>query len=259
MLEARNVTVRFGGLVAVKALDLDVPDRGVFALVGPNGAGKTTLINALSRVCPVTEGSVRLNGVDVLALAPHEAVRAGIARSFQRAELFPTLTVLENLLVGLHGTMKTGLSGALMTPAARAEERTGRARCERVLRDLDLWDIANSSPADLPYGHQKLLDVARALVSEPALLLLDEPFAGLTEAETPRLIACIAAAGEQRAVLMIEHHFELLESIATWMTVMDFGAKIAEGPPAAMRDDPEVIRCYLGTGRQRTTTEPAPC
>ncbi|HSC24530.1 MAG TPA: ABC transporter ATP-binding protein [Casimicrobiaceae bacterium] len=258
MLEARNVTVRFGGLVAVNALDLDVPDRGVFALVGPNGAGKTTLINALSRVCPVTQGTVRLNGVDVLALAPHEAVRAGIARSFQRAELFPTLTVLENLLVGLHGTMKTGLSGALMTPAARAEERAGRARCERVLRELDLWDIAHSSPADLPYGHQKLLDVARALVSEPALLLLDEPFAGLTEAETPRLIACIAAAGEGRAVLMIEHHFELLESIATWMTVMDFGCKIAEGPPAAMRDDPEVIRCYLGTGRQRTAA-PAPC
>ena len=250
--------VRFGGLVAVNGLDLDVPDRGVFALVGPNGAGKTTLINALSRVCPVAQGSIRLNEMDILALAPHQAVRAGISRSFQRAELVPTRTVLENLLVGLHSAMKTGLSGALMTPATRAEERAGRARCERVLRDLDLWDIAGASPADLPYGHQKLLDVARALVPEPALLLLDEPFAGLTEAEAPRLLACIAAAGKERAVLMIEHHFELLESIAQRMTVMDFGAKIAEGTPAAMRDDPEVIRCYLGTGRQKAAPV-APC
>src|SRR5690349_11701952 len=146
MLEALHVTVRFGGLVAVSDLDLVVPDRGVFALVGPNGAGKTTLINALSRVCPFAEGTIRLDGTDILGLLPHQAVRAGIARSFQRAELFPTLTVLENLLVGLHSTMKTGLTGALMTPATRAEERSGRARCERVLRDLDLWDIAHASP-----------------------------------------------------------------------------------------------------------------
>ena len=251
MLEARNVTVRFGGLVAVNALDLDIPDRGIFALVGPNGAGKTTLINALSRVCPIANGTIRLRDTDVLALAPHQVVSAGIARSFQRAELFPTLNVLENLLVGLHSAMKTGLSGALMTPATRAEEKAARARAERVLRDLDLWELRNASPTDLPYGHQKLLDVARALVSEPALLLLDEPFAGLTEGETPRLLACIEAAGKRCAVLMIEHHFELLEGIAERMTLMDFGRKIAEGAPTAMRDDPEVIRCYLGTGRQR--------
>ena len=257
MLEARHVTVRFGGLTAVHELDLDVPDRGIFALVGPNGAGKTTLINALSRVCRQVEGSIRLDGTDVLSLAPHEAVRAGIARSFQRAELFPTLTVLENLLVGLHSVMKTGLSGALMTPAVRAEEKAARSRAERVLRELDLWELRAAAPGDLPYGHQKLLDVARALVSEPKLLLLDEPFAGLTDAETPRLLDCITAAGERCAVLMIEHHFELLEGVAERMTVMDFGRKVAEGPPAAMRDDPEVVRCYLGTGRERAAAEAA--
>lgn len=257
MLEARHVTVRFGGLTAVHDLDLDVPDRGIFALVGPNGAGKTTLINALSRVCRQVEGSIRLDGVDVLSLAPHEAVRAGIARSFQRAELFPTLTVLENLLVGLHSAMKTGLSGALMTPAVRAEEKAARQRAERVLRELDLWELRGAAPGDLPYGHQKLLDVARALVSEPKLLLLDEPFAGLTDAETPRLLDCISAAGKRCAVLMIEHHFELLEGVAKRMTVIDFGRKVAEGPPAAMRDDPEVVRCYLGTGRERATAEAA--
>ena len=212
MLEAHHVTVRFGGLVAVSDLDLVVPDRGVFALVGPNGAGKTTLINALSRVCPVAEGTIRLDGTDILGLLPHQTVRAGIARSFQRAELFPTLTVLENLLVGLHAQMTTGLEGALMTPATRAEEKAARSRAERLLRELDLWELRNASPADLPYGHQKLLDVARALISEPKLLLLDEPFAGLTDAESPRLLACIAAARKRCAVLMIEHHFELLRA-----------------------------------------------
>ncbi len=258
MLEARQVTVRFGGLVAVNELDLVVPDTGIFALVGPNGAGKTTLINALSRLCPVTQGSVRLDDVDVLALLPHQAVRAGIARSFQRAELFPTLTVLENLLVGLHAAITTGLAGALMTRSARTQEKAARARAERLLRDLDLWELRHFSPADLPYGHQKLLDVARALISEPKLLLLDEPFAGLTDAETPLLLACIAGASERCAVLMIEHHFELLEGVAERMTVMNFGRKIAEGSPAEVRADPEVVRCYLGTGRHNAA-EPARC
>jgi len=258
MLEARGVTVRFGGLVAVNQLDLDVPDRGVFALVGPNGAGKTTLINALSRVCPVASGNVRLDGVDVLGLRPHEVIRAGIARSFQRAELFSTLTVLENLLVGLHSEMTTGLGGALMTRSTRAQEKDARTNAERLLRELGLWDHRDVRPNDLPYGHQKLLDVARALISDPKLLLLDEPFAGLTEAETPRLLACIADAGKRCSVLMIEHHFELLEGIALRMTVMNFGSKIAEGPPSSVREDPDVVRCYLGTGRKKVA-ERAPC
>ncbi len=258
MLEARQVTVRFGGLVAVDRLDLDVPDTGIFALVGPNGAGKTTLINVLSRLCPVAGGSIRLDGMNLLTLRPHQVMRARIARSFQRAELFPTLTVLENLLVGLHVETTTGLEGALLTPSTRAEEASARERAEHLLRDVDLWHLRDASPADLPYGHQKLLDVARALVSRPKLLLLDEPFAGLAEAEVPRLLACIEAAGKTCAVLMIEHHIELLAAIAERMTVMNFGRKIAEGPPSEVRCDPEVVRCYLGTGRRRTA-EAATC
>lgn len=258
MLEARGVTVRFGGLVAVESLDLDIPDTGIVALVGPNGAGKTTLINALSRLCPVARGSIRLDGVDVLQIQPHRVVRAGIARSFQRAELFPTLTVLENLLVGLHSEMKTGLEGSFLTPSTRKEEKAARMRGEKLLRELQLWDLRDFSPVELPYGHQKLLDVARALISGPKLLLLDEPFAGLTEAETPRLLACIAEAGKRCAVLMIEHNFELLAGVAERMTVMNFGAKIAEGAPEKVRCDPEVIRCYLGTGRQKAD-KAAPC
>lgn len=250
MLAVRDVTVRFGGLTAVSGFDIDVPDVGIFALVGPNGAGKTTLINALSRVAPVTSGRIDLNGCDVLRLPSHQVVRHGITRSFQKAEMFGSLTVLENILVGLHAQMSTGLEGALFMPATQRQETHGRARAEALLRELDLWDVRNMSPADLPYGHQKLLDVARALISEPKVLLLDEPFAGLTEAETPRLLSYITAAGKRCAILMIEHHFELLEGIAERITVMNFGKKIAEGTPVSMRFDPEVVRCYLGTGRQ---------
>ncbi|MGH7683950.1 MAG: ABC transporter ATP-binding protein, partial [Vulcanimicrobiaceae bacterium] len=227
------------------------PDLGIFALVGPNGAGKTTLINALSRVTMVTQGSITLDGIDVLKLASHDVIRHGIARSFQKAEIFPTLSVLDNLLVGLHAQMTAGLEGALYPPPVRVQERRARERAEELLRKLNLWAERGDSPADLPYGHQKLLDVARALISDPKLLLLDEPFAGLTEAETPRLLECIVDAGKTRTIFMIEHHFELLESIAQRITVMDFGRKIAEGVPSEIRADPEVIRCYLGTGRRK--------
>jgi len=250
VLVVRDVTVRFGGLTAVSRFDIDVPDVGIFALVGPNGAGKTTLINALSRVAPVTEGRIELDGIDVLRLRSHQVVRYGIARSFQKAEMFASLTVLENILVGLHVQMRTGLEGALFLPTTQRQETNGRERAESLLRELDLWDVRDMSPADLPYGHQKLLDVARALIAEPKVLLLDEPFAGLTDAETPRLVTYIAAAGKRCAILMIEHHFELLEEIAERITVMNFGQKIAEGAPASIRADPEVVRCYLGTGRQ---------
>jgi branched-chain amino acid transport system ATP-binding protein len=253
VLLVRNLTVRFGGLTAVRDFDLEIPDVGIVALVGPNGAGKTTLLNALSRVTPASAGRVQLDGVDVLALAPHDVVRAGIARSFQKAEVFETLTVLENVLVGLHVQMTTGIEGALPLPAVRAQEARARERAEALLRRLHLWSWRNASPAALPYGHRKLLDVARALVSEPKLLLLDEPFAGLTEAEAPALLRCIAEAGKNRAILMIEHHFELLEGTAQRITVMDFGRKVAEGPPAQVRSDPEVVRCYLGTARSGGT------
>ncbi len=249
MLVARNVTVRFGGLTAVAELDLDLPDTGVFALVGPNGAGKTTLLNALSRVVAVSNGSLELDGIDVLRLKRHEVIRCGIARSFQKAEVFPELTVLENLLVGLHTRERTGIEGIFYTRGVRRREMYARERAGALLRELDLWSVRDASPSDLPYGLQKLLDVARALISGPKLLLLDEPFAGLTDAETPRLLECIVAAGKQCAVLMIEHHFELLESAAERISVMDFGRKIAEGTPAFIRTNEDVIRCYLGTGR----------
>ncbi len=250
MLSVSGATVRFGGLTAVNALDLEIPDRGLFLLVGPNGAGKTTFINMLTRLSPLAAGTATLDDVDLMSLCSHDVIRHGIARSFQKAELFGTLTVLENVMVGLYASGTSGMDAAFMPPRVRAQEKAARGRAEALLERLDLLHVRDELPGLLPYGYQKLLDVGRALVSQPKLLLLDEPFAGITSDEAPRLISCIVAASQQCAVLMVEHHLELVLDIAERVTVMNFGAKIADGPPSQVRDDPEVIRCYLGVGRQ---------
>jgi branched-chain amino acid transport system ATP-binding protein len=249
MLTARSVSVRFGGLTAIDGVDLVIPECGIFALVGPNGAGKTTFLNVLTRVCSATEGTITLDGVDLLCLKTHEVIRHGITRSFQHAELIPGLTVLENILIGLHTKISVGIEGALMLPWTRRRETAACESSEKLLRKLDLWQFHDLRPADLPYGVQKLVDVARALISGPKLMLLDEPFAGLGESEVPRLAECIIAAARQCAVLMVEHHLELVMQMAKRVTVMNFGRKIAEGEPAEVCADPAVISCYLGTRR----------
>jgi len=247
MLACRGVSVRFGGLVSVDDFDLDLPKRGIFMLVGPNGAGKTTFINALTRLCPVAAGSIKMDGVEISNVSPDQVVEYGIARSFQKAEVFGGLSALDNVLVGLHAQTRTGLDGALGLPTARREEFAARERALRALEEVGLAHVARSRASRLPYGYQKLLDVARALVSEPKLVLLDEPFAGVSEGEVHTLRDCVRRAGRERAVLMIEHHLELVMDLAVRVTVLDFGRKIAEGPPAAIRRDPAVIRSYLGT------------
>jgi branched-chain amino acid transport system ATP-binding protein len=259
MLSVRGAVVRFGGLVAIDNFDLEIPDRGVFLLVGPNGAGKTTLINVLTRLTPLSAGTVTLDGADLMRVAPHDVIRHGIGRSFQRAELFGSLSVLDNVLVGLNASGTASLDAAFMPPWVRSQERAARDKALALLERLDLAHVRDALPGGLPYGYQKLLDVARALVSEPKLLLLDEPFAGITSDEAPRLISCIVEAGKCCAVLMVEHHLELVLDIAERVAVMNFGAKIADGPPSRVRDDPEVIRCYLGTGRGQKAGGLAAC
>jgi branched-chain amino acid transport system ATP-binding protein len=185
--------------------------------------------------------------VDISTLPPHRIAEHGIARSFQKAELFAGMSAVDNVLVGLHARTRAGLDGALALRAARREERASPEHAIRALDEVGLAHVAHSTAATLPYGYQKLLDVVRALVAQPKLLLLDEPFAGLSESEVPSLLGCIERAGRERTVLMIEHHLELVMDLAQRVTVLDFGRRIAEGTPAAIRRDPAVIRSYLGT------------
>ena len=240
MLRCRGITVRFGGLVALDELDFDLPDSGVSMLVGPNGAGKTTFINVLTRIYTPERGTMELDGVDLLQVSADKVIGAGIARSFQKAELFGGMTARENVLVGLQNRIS-------LFPSPRRAERAARERADAILSDMGLAHVANVRASSLSYGYQKMLDVGRALASEPRLLLLDEPFAGVTHAEIPTLIGCITQIARERAVLMVEHHLELVMDLAERVTVLDFGRKIAEGAPQAIRRDPAVIRSYLGT------------
>ena len=210
MLQIDDLTIRFGGLTAVDRMALTLPERGVFALIGPNGAGKTTLLNAISRFCSPSSGHITMHGQEISRLPRHKLIGLGIARSFQTAALFPGLTVLENVMVGLHRQIVTPYAGFVMAPKARRTEAAARERAENLLAQFDLWPYRDVPPGELPYGFQKLLDVARALVSGPKLLLLDEPFAGVTRMEEPRLLDCIVKAGETCAILMIEHDFDTL-------------------------------------------------
>jgi branched-chain amino acid transport system ATP-binding protein len=232
MLHCKGVTVRFGGIVPLDGVDLDVPDRGLFLVVGPNGAGKTTLLNVISRFVTPAAGTLAFDGHDLLAGASNQVIGMGIGRSFQKAELFGGLSALDNVLVGLH--------------AAGLSERHARERALATLAALGLESVSGTTASTLPHGYQKMVDLARALVADPKLLLLDEPFAGVTGAEVPALVAAITAAARERAVLMVEHHLELVLDLAERVTVLDFGRKISEGTPEAVRRDPAVIRSYLG-------------
>ncbi|HET6773672.1 MAG TPA: ABC transporter ATP-binding protein [Acidimicrobiales bacterium] len=248
LLTVNNVGVRFGGVVALDDLSFTVEPGRICALIGPNGAGKTTLFNVLSRLYQANSGTVTFDGHDLLSVPAHKIAGLGLARTFQNVALFPALTVLENVMTGAHSLGHVGFGRSMLRLGAAKEERELRERCISLLARLDLSDLAHRPVAGLPFGTLKRIEFARALATEPRLLMLDEPANGLTHSEVDELGQTIRAIRDQfdLTILLVEHHMAMVMAISDHIVVLDFGRRIAEGGPDAVRNDPVVIEAYLG-------------
>jgi len=250
LLRAHAVTKAFGGLVAVSDVDFEIPRRTIVSIIGPNGAGKTTFFNMLTGLYRPTTGTIVFEGRSIAGMRPDRILAAGIARTFQNIRLFSTMTALENVMVGEHARMRAGLVGSILRPPwVRREEREAREKARTVLDYVGLpAQVFEQLAVNLSYGDQRRVEVARALASDPRLLLLDEPTAGMNPQESARLTEFMQKLRDERdlTILLIEHDMKVVMGVSERVTVLDHGEKIAEGDPAAVRENKRVVEAYLG-------------
>lgn len=251
LLEAENITKVFGGLMAVNSVSLTVEKGSIVSVIGPNGAGKTTFFNVLTGIYKPDGGTITFDGESIVGLRPDQITQRGIARTFQNIRLFGNMTALENVMVGMHSRLRSGVWGAIFqTPATRTEETRARQRARELLAFVGLERRMDELAKNLPYGDQRRLEIARALATQPKLILLDEPTAGMNPQETAEATELIRRLRDELGitVILIEHDMRVVMTISERITVLDYGSKIAEGKPEEIRTNPRVIEAYLGRG-----------